>query len=83
MVNHTSADIAQVSHAETEDIRDEKIYDEKPPLDSPLDGAPEGRRQSVALNVIENPLKVSLPNPLPYLVLSFSELNCARFSVRS
>jgi hypothetical protein len=51
MAEKTASDVNDVSHDEKNGINDRELVEET------------GRRQSVALNIVENPLQVSLQIP--------------------
>lgn len=72
MADTNNGDIApSKSYEESKAIQDEKVLDEKPDLSDSGHGDFGGRRQSTALNIVENPLMVSSPLSLspfcPYL----------------
>lgn len=75
----STGDIAPTkSYEETTAVQDEKVVlDEKPDLSDSgnVDATGTGRRKSVALNIIENPLLVSLISPLTIPFQSIDELD--------
>lgn len=79
MADTNNGDIApSKSYEESKAVQDEKVLDEKPDLSDSGHGDFGGRRQSTALNIVENPLTVSSPlSPLPHYLqsLSFSGAN--------
>lgn len=61
MFKNSSTDVADSSHDEKSTSQDEKSANIA--AEAPLPETNDDRRQSVALNIVENPLKVSFATP--------------------